>query len=149
MQKRITAILITLLLLFVAGCGTPTGKGDQAAAPKSLDLADGSYQVSVALSGGSGRASVASPAQLRVENGKGVATIVWSSSNYDYMIVDEVRYEPVTVKEHSVFEIPIVGLDTDMPVIADTVAMSAPHEIGYTLRFDSATLAPVANGEAS
>lgn len=149
MQKRITAVLLTLLLLFVAGCGAPTGKGDQAAAQKSLDLADGNYQVSVALSGGSGRASVTSPAQIRVKNGKAVATIVWSSSSYDYMIVNEVRYEPVTVKEHSVFEIPIDGLDTDMPVTADTVAMSAPHEIDYTLRFDSATLAPVANDEAS
>ena len=149
MKKTITAIFITLCLLFTAGCGAPTNQNSQTAAPESLDLADGYYQVSVALSGGSGRASVGSPAQLRVENGKAVATIVWSSAHYDYMIVDGVRYEPVTTEEHSVFEIPIDGLDDAMPVTADTVAMSEPHEIDYTLRFDSASLVAVADGEVS
>jgi len=149
MRKRITAIIITLCLLLTAGCGASMGKSDQAAAPESLNLADGNYQVSVALSGGSGRASVESPAQLRVESGKAVANIVWSSSNYDYMIVDGVRYEPVITEEHSVFEIPIDGLDYDMAVTADTVAMSEPHAIDYTLRFDSSTLTAAADGEAS
>jgi len=55
---------------------------------ESLSLADGSYTVSVQLEGGSGKASVASPAALRVENGVAYATIIWSSSNYDYMKVD-------------------------------------------------------------
>ena len=33
------------------------------------------------------------------------------------------------------------ALDTALAVTADTVAMSTPHEIDYTLTFDSATLA--------
>ena len=34
------------------------------------------------------------------------------------------------------------SLDTALAVTADTVAMSTPHEIDYTLTFDSATLTP-------
>lgn len=149
MKKKITALFITLSLLFTVGCGTSVGKNDQTSALESHELADGCYQIAVALSGGSGRASVQTPAKLRVENGKAVVTIVWSSANYDYMIVDNVTYEPISTEGHSVFEIPIAGFDGDMPVTADTVAMSEPHEINYTLRFDSATLAAGADREAS
>ena len=35
----------------------------------------------------------------------------------------------------------MAALDTELAVTADTVAMSTPHEIDYTLTFDSATLA--------
>ena len=48
-----------------------------------LNLADGDYTAAVTLEGGSGRASVQSPAKIHVENGQATATIVWSSSNYD------------------------------------------------------------------
>ena len=41
----------------------------------------------VALSGGTGRASVQSPAQVRVEDGSITARVVWSSSDYDLMVV--------------------------------------------------------------
>ena len=57
--------------------------------------ADGTYTCDVTLEGGSGRATVESPAALTVADGK---------------------------------------------VTADTVAMSTPHEIEYTLTFDSASL---------
>ena len=46
--------------------------------------------------------------------------------------------------EHSTFEIPVSSFDWAMPVVADTTAMSEPHEIEYTLRFDSASIAPAA-----
>ena len=46
--------------------------------------------------------------------------------------------------EHSTFELPVAGFDWAMPVVADTTAMSEPHEIEYTLRFDSASIAPAA-----
>ncbi len=107
---------------------------------ESLKLADGTYTAHVALAGGSGRSSVASPAKLHVEGGKVTATIVWSSSNYDYMKVDDVMYEPVTLEPGSTFEIPVTGFDWPMPVLADTVAMGEPHEIAYTLTFDSASV---------
>lgn len=111
---------------------------------ESLSLADGTYTADVTLSGGSGRASVESPAALTVSGGKVTAKIIWSSKNYDYMKVNDEKYDAVIENEHSTFEIPVAGFDWAMPVVADTTAMSEPHEIEYTLRFDSASIAPAA-----
>ena len=97
--------------------------------------ADGEYTCNVTLEGGSGRASVESPAALTVADGKMTATIVWSSPNYDYMIVDGEKYLPTNTEGNSTFEIPVAALDTALSVTADTVAMSTPHEIEYTLTF--------------
>ena len=63
--------------------------------PDSLSLADGAYTADVALAGGSGRASVQSPAELTVKDGKVTAKIVWSSKNYDYMKVGDTKYDTV------------------------------------------------------
>lgn len=103
-------------------------------------LKDGEYTVEVSLEGGSGKAGISSPAKLKVEDGKTTATIVWSSKNYDYMKVDDVKYNNLNEGGDSTFEIPVIGFDYRMPVIADTVAMSEPHEIEYTLFFDSTTI---------
>ena len=102
--------------------------------------ADGTYTCDVTLEGGSGRAAVDSPAALTVADGKMTATIVWSSPNYDYLIVDGEKYLPTNTEGNSTFEIPVSALDTALDVTADTVAMSTPHEIEYTLTFDSASL---------
>ena len=102
--------------------------------------ADGSYTCAVTLEGGSGRATVESPAALRVEQGQIFATLVWSSPNYDYMLVDGQRYEPVNTEGNAVFEIPVSGFDRPLPVVADTVAMSTPHEIEYTLSLDAKSI---------
>lgn len=102
--------------------------------------ADGTYTCEVTLEGGSGRATVESPAALTVADGKMAATIVWSSPNYDYMIVDGEKYLPTNTEGNSTFEIPVSALDTALDVTADTVAMSTPHEIEYTLTFSSASL---------
>jgi hypothetical protein len=111
----------------------------------SLNLADGTYTVEVTLSGGSGKASVQSPATLTVANGQCSAVIVWSSSHYDYMLVNEEKYLPVNQEGNSTFEIPVTGFDYAMPVVADTTAMSEPHEISYTLNFDSTSIKADAN----
>ena len=107
---------------------------------ESLGLADGEYSVEVTLGGGSGRASVQSPCRLRVENGVCTAEIVWGSANYDYMRLDDEVYLPVNTEGNSVFWIPVAAFDRSLPVIADTTAMSQPHEIEYTLCFDSAAI---------
>ena len=99
--------------------------------------ADGSYTCEVTLEGGSGRATVDSPAALTVADGKMTATIVWSSPNYDYMIVDGEKYLPTNTEGKSTFEIPVAALGTPLSVVADTVAMSTPHEIEYTLTFSA------------
>lgn len=112
---------------------------DETAAPAETP-ADGSYTCAVTLEGGSGRATVESPAALTVADGAMTATIVWSSPNYDYMLIDGEKYLPTNTEGNSTFEIPVTALDTALAVTADTVAMSTPHEIDYTLTFDSATL---------
>ena len=102
--------------------------------------AAGTYTCNVMLEGGSGRAIVESPAALTVADGKMTAAIVWSSPNYDYMLVDGEKYLPTNTEGNSALEIPVAALDTALDVTADTVAMSTPHEIEYTLTFDSASL---------
>ena len=102
--------------------------------------ADGTYTCDVTLEGGSGRATVDSHAALTVADGRMTATIVWSSPNYDYMLVDGEKYLPTNTEGNSTFEIPVTALDTPLDVVGDTVAMSTPHEIEYTLTFASASL---------
>lgn len=90
----------------------------------------------VTLEGGSGKASVQSPCAVTEENGQITqAVIVWNSSNYDYMIVDGVKYTNENEGGNSTFTIPVSGYGTPMDVVADTTAMSKPHEIEYTLTF--------------
>ncbi|MDO4619031.1 MAG: ABC transporter substrate-binding protein [Lachnospiraceae bacterium] len=100
---------------------------------------DGTYWMEVTLQGGSGRAGVASPAEVHVQNGEMKAVLVWSSSNYDRMTVDGTDYEPTALEPGSTFEIPVKA-DCEMEVTAETLAMSTPHEIAYTLFFDSTTM---------
>ena len=130
-MKRITVFLAgILLLLILTGCG------------KAAELSDGRWLCDVTLTGGTGRATVNSPAELTIQDGAITAKLVWSSSNYDYMIVNGERYTPETLEPGSTFVIPVSGLDEDIAVTADTTAMSTPHEIEYTLRFDAASLQP-------
>lgn len=103
-------------------------------------LEDGEYSADVTLEGGSGKATVTSPAVIRSSGGSQIAVIEWSSPHYDYMIVDGEKYLPVNEDGNSVFEIPVLAFDTPMQVIADTTAMSEPHEIEYTLTFDSGSI---------
>lgn len=110
---------------------------EEASIPK---LADGSYSVEMTSEGGSGRASIASPVTITVENQKVTASVEWSSPNYDYMLVDGEKFLPVNTEGNSVFEIPVAAFDEPVTVIGDTVAMSKPHEIEYTLTFHSDTI---------
>nr|WP_317349546.1 hypothetical protein [uncultured Blautia sp.] len=107
---------------------------------KDLGLEDGNYTAKVSLEGGSGKATVESPAKLTVKDNEITAVIKWSSPNYDYMVVDGEKYEMTNKEGNSTFEIPVAGFDGPIPVKANTVAMSEPHEIDYTLKFDSESL---------
>ena len=109
--------------------------------------ADGTYTCDVTLEGGSGRAAVESPAALTVADGKMTATIVWSSPNYDYMLVNGEKYLPVNTEGNSVFEVPVEALDAPLTMIGDTVAMSTPHEVEYTVTFHSETLESAESGK--
>lgn len=107
----------------------------------TMALSDGEYCVSVDLSGGSGKASVTSPTPVTVIDGIAYADLTWSSANYDYMIVDGVRYDNLSEEgTYSTFRIPITQWDAPMEVIADTTAMGSPVEIQYQLCFYSESL---------
>lgn len=153
-KKRMIGCLIVVGLLGLYGCsgsasisgqqteteitaedGSLAEDGSAAAGEAALGPEDGTYQMEVELFGGSGRASVTSPAKVEIKDGKAVATLEWSSPNYDYMVVDGEKYLPVNTEGNSVFQIPVEAFDQDIVVIADTVAMSTPHEIEYTLNF--------------
>ena len=147
-KKRMIGCLIVVGLLGLYGCsGSASISGQQteteitaedgsaAAGEAALGPEDGTYQMEVELLGGSGRASVTSPAKVEIKDGKAVATLEWSSPNYDYMLVDGKKYLPVNTEGNSVFQIPVEAFDQDIAVIADTVAMSKPHEVEYTLNF--------------
>ena len=142
MQKKwIAGGLLVLGLLGVCGCSSQTFVSEQQTETvltkeeTGWEFQDGTYQMEVELLGGSGRASVTSPAKVEIKDGKAVATLEWSSPNYDYMVVDGEKYLPVNTEGNSVFQIPVEAFDQDIAVIADTVAMSTPHEIEYTLNF--------------
>lgn len=107
--------------------------GDDIHAGTEIDLEDGTYQIEVAKEGGTGKADIESPAEMVVKDGKATMTVKWSSPNYDYMIVDGEKYEPVNESGDSVFEIPVLKLNEPFKVIGDTTAMSEPHEIEYEL----------------
>ena len=103
----------------------------------AVEVADGTYSIDVTLGGGSGKSTVLSPATITITGDVMVARIEWSSPNYDYMLVNGEKYLPVNTEGNSVFEIPVAELDKELDVIGDTVAMSKPREIEYTITFHS------------
>ncbi len=108
---------------------------------------DGSYTIELTMEGGSGRASIQSPAQITVTDGAATAILEWSSPNYDYMLVNGEKYLPVNTEGNSVFEVPVEALDVPLTMIGDTVAMSTPHEVEYTVTFHSETLESAESGK--
>lgn len=119
MVKYLKYFVLILITIVLCGCGrTPSGE----------------YAASVMLSGGSGKADIESPCTVTIKDNVAEALIKWSSPHYDYMIVNGEKYLPVNTEGNSEFRIP-VELDRDMSVQADTVAMSEPHLIDYTLHF--------------
>lgn len=128
----------------------PVAEDSREAANGSFDmsaLADGSYTIELTMEGGSGRASIQSPAQLAIADGAATATLEWSSPNYDYMLVNGEKYLPVNTEGNSVFEVPVEALDAPLTMIGDTVAMSTPHEVEYTVTFHSETLESAESGK--
>ena len=108
---------------------------------------DGTYTIELTMEGGSGRASIQSPAQLAIADGAATAILEWSSPNYDYMLVNGEKYLPVNTEGNSVFEVPVEALDAPLTMIGDTVAMSTPHEVEYTVTFHSETLESAESGK--
>ncbi len=106
----------------------------------SLSLENGNYTANVTILGGSGKSTIESPTRLHVENGEIQAEIIWNSPNYDYMKIGDKEYYSVIESGKSVFLIDVDEFDCDIPFIAQTVAMSEPHLIEYTMSFDSQSI---------
>ena len=107
---------------------------------QKIPLKDGNYFVNLTLSGGSGKASIQNPAKMSVKDGIATAIIEWSSPNYDYMKVNRTRIDVdkkiLNAGGNSTFKIPVLVFDEKFPVLADTLAMSAAHEIRYEFQCD-------------
>ena len=147
-SRKLTVIIVSLCMCVsvLSGCGSTAEKEQvqhaaetqTAEAEPDTSLEDGEYTVNVELEGGSGRASVDSEAKVKVTDGQAYATIVWSSTYYDYMLVDGKKYINENEGGNSTFTFPIAGVPCTMDVVGDTTAMSQPHEIDYTLTFSFA-----------
>ena len=74
-----------------------------------------------------------------MKNGKLTATIVFSSSKYDWVKLGGTKYNAVTTDPGSTFELPVTKLDTNLAITGHTTAMGG-QEINYTLNFDSASI---------
>ncbi|MCM1467539.1 MAG: ABC transporter substrate-binding protein [Alistipes sp.] len=129
MKKKKTGIFFAIACMFIltavaAGC---------AGNDKTDILSDGEYRAGVELLGGSGKAKIESPARLTVKDGKMTLEVVWNSSNYTYMKVDGITYYAEGTGENSTFLIPVAAFEEEIPFAAETVAMSTPHEIQYSM----------------
>ena len=97
------------------------------------------YLIDISMEGGSGKAFIKSPVEVTETDGRLTAKLVWSSRNYDYMIVDGVRYENENDGGESTFTVDIDNTTEPLTVIGDTVAMSTPHEIEYVITWGKRT----------
>lgn len=142
MKRKVITIFSLLLMVcsLLSGCADKNGTQEKSIKETGLQLQDGTYSIELAFEGGSGKAKVLSPATVTVSGETVTATIQWSSPNYDYMLVDGEKYLSVNSEGNSVFEIPVLFFDQPMDVIGDTVVMSKPHEIEYTLTFYADTM---------
>ncbi len=116
------------------------GSDDAGSSNEEASSEESTQTIALSLEGGSGKASITSPAEYKEEGGIYTVRLEWSSPHYDYMIVDGEKYEPVNTDGNSVFEIPFKSIDEPVTVIADTTAMSTPHEIEYIIKFDASSI---------
>ena len=119
---------------------------------KKGTVADGTYVPSFGFTGGTGKVSISCP-KLVVKNGKGTATLVFSSSKYTYVMVNGTKYYNENSGGKSTFTIP-VNVNTTTSVSAETTAMSEAHVIDYVLYIyvdgqDVSNIRPSASGSSA
>lgn len=125
------AVLLSALLSDISLAGTSAGNRE-----------DGHYTVEAVLKGGSGRVSIQSPVQVEIAEGKIVATFIWTSSFYEYMLIDGEKFLPESrdkKNDTTTFRIPLKAVET-FPFVAQTSKMSRPYDIEYSIEFDLSTL---------
>lgn len=131
--RRLKGCFFLPVILFVTAC---TAQGVPSVEQEDTEIQERGnedYQIDIELKGGSGKAFIHSPVSIHAGNGGRIAELIWSSKNYDYMIVDGIRYENENPGGASTFHIPVPNTTDPLEIIGDTVAMSEPHEIAYTI----------------
>jgi hypothetical protein len=98
-NKKVTfrlGMLIAFVCLLVANNFIKVNADTQQQTTEAVQVKqkDGEYTVKVTMEGGSGRATIESPTTLVVKKGKAYAKIIWSSPNYDYMILEKKNILP-------------------------------------------------------
>ena len=92
--------------------------------------------VNVKISGGSGKARIENPVSITRKDGKTFARLVWTSRNFDYMIVGGKKYMNENAGGKSTFTVQIPDGAKKVELTEDTTAMSRPHEIEYLIEFE-------------
>ena len=106
--------------------------GSTSAVDSSTALADGVYTPdSFSFSGGTGKVTITC-SKITVTGGNAYATIVFSSSKYGYVKANGNTYYPTVGSDTTTFVIPVT-LNTNNTIIGMTTAMSAAHEITYSI----------------
>ena len=131
--KNLKALFILIAIL----AGTSCASREVPAVTQEIEETE--YRVGIELEGGSGKATIVSPVRILVKDDVRTAELIWTSKNYDYMIVDGIRYENENPGGASTFHVPVANTTEPLTVIGDTVAMSTPHEITYTIRWGDIT----------
>ncbi len=132
-RKIIIILTISFGAMFVTSC---TSQGVTSIEQEKPDTSPQTLEVDITFEGGSGKAYIKSPVEITKTGDELVAKFVWSSKNYDYMIVNGVKYENENNGGESTFTVPIDTLEEPLTVIGDTVAMSTPHEIEYVITWN-------------
>ncbi len=141
LQKNI-AILLTLTVLFCVTSCTSQGVTfvNQTNEEEAFSTVKETWLVDITFEGGTGKAYIESPVEVTSVDGDLSAVFVWSSVNYDYMIVNGVRYDNENPGGPSTFTVSLDNITEPLTVIGDTVAMSTPHEIEYTVVWGEKTV---------
>lgn len=106
--------------------------GSTKAVNSKTKLKDGVYKPDkFSWSGGSGRVNITCD-KVTIKNGQALATIVFSSSAYQYVKVNGKKYLPTHTGGKSIFVIP-VELNKNNSIIGMTTKMSTAHEITYSI----------------
>ena len=106
--------------------------GSTKAVNSKTKLKDGVYKPDkFSWSGGSGRGNITCD-KVTIKNGQALATIVFSSSAYQYVKANGKKYLPTHTGGKSIFVIP-VELNKNNSIIGMTTKMSTAHEITYSI----------------
>ena len=106
--------------------------GSTKAVNSKTKLKDGVYKPDkFSWSGGSGRVNITCD-KVTIKNGQALATIVFSSSAYQYVKANGKKYLPTHTGGKSIFVIP-VELNKNNSIIGMTTKMSTAHEITYSI----------------